>query len=67
MDKVDYLAFLKFGSSSKDMIGEVTSGSSAYDAAQSAGADITVYGNTPDEARFKAEQIARSRLSIKWR
>jgi len=62
---IDYLATLRFDHFDEEfgtLIGEVTVGkpidSSAF---------VEAFGDTPDEARFKAEQIALSRLSIKWR
>ena len=61
----NYLATLRFDRFDEEfgaLIGEVTAGkpidSSAF---------VEAFGDTPDEARFKAEQIALSRLSIKWR
>jgi len=61
----NYLATLRFDRFDEEfgtLTGEVTTGkpidSSAF---------VEAFGDTPDEARFKAEQIALSRLSIKWR
>jgi len=61
----DYLATLRFDRSDEEfgtLIGEITTGKPIDPSAF-----VEAFGDTPDEARFKAEQIARSRLSIKWR